>query len=173
MLHFVNTYHLTQIPISTLLMHFTSMFQQFYSPITIWLMGSPFPLKTGANKLNIHSSCNLSLNKISLNMFVKDFKHLSPPALNISRATPEGPLGFQFSFDSLHTAPLQSPFSTLHPLLASMLSLNSFLTFINIFIWSFPYNHRLHLQHLSLQTTPVFITITFALNPFSKLFFHL
>ena len=45
-------------------------------------------------------------------MFVKDFKHLSSPALNISRATPDS----QLSFDSLHTTPLQPQFSSLHPL---------------------------------------------------------
>ena len=61
-------------------------FIQFYG-----LRGFPFPLKLGTNKLNIYSSGNLSLKKI-LNMFVKDFKHLSLPAINISRATPEGPL---------------------------------------------------------------------------------
>ena len=40
----------------------------------------------------MHYSGNLSLTKISLNMFVKDFKHLSPPVLNNSIATPEAPL---------------------------------------------------------------------------------
>ena len=58
------------------------------------LRGSPFPLKIGTKELNIHSSGNLSLNKISLNMFVKDFKHLSPPALNNSVGTLEGPAAF-------------------------------------------------------------------------------
>ena len=57
-------------------------------------MGSPFPLKIGTDKLNIHSSGNLPLKKISLNMLVKDFKLLSPPNLNISRATPDGLVAF-------------------------------------------------------------------------------
>ena len=71
-----------------------SSFKNFIPLYEFGLRGSPFPLKISTNKLNIHSYGNLSLDKISLNMFVKDFKHLSPPALNISIATPEGPLAF-------------------------------------------------------------------------------
>ena len=125
-----------QTPIQNLLVQFKSMFQQLYSPIG--LSGSPFRLKTGTNELNSHSSSNLCLNKISLNMFVRDFKHLSPPALNNSIAAPEGPCAFlifirfiahrTFSTTVLLTAP-----STL---LASMLSLHSFSTFINFSICS-------------------------------------
>ena len=98
-LHFINIYHLTQMPIQNLLMQFESTFEQLYSPISVWIKG--IPVKTGTNELIIHSSGNLSLNKV-LNMFVKDFKHLSPSALNISRATPKDLLS-KLSFDSLHT----------------------------------------------------------------------
>ena len=49
-------------------------------------------------------------------MFLTGFKHLSPPALNCSIATPKGILLSQFSYDLLHTAPLQPQFSSIHPL---------------------------------------------------------
>ena len=69
-LHLINIYNLTQIPIQNLLVQFKSMLQQLYSQYEFGLKGSLFPLKIGTNKLNIHSSGNLSLNKI-LNMLSK------------------------------------------------------------------------------------------------------
>ena len=69
---------------------FKSMFHQFYSHIRVWIKGIPYLL----NEPNIHSFSNLSLNKISLNTFGKDFKHLPLPALKISITTPESLLVF-------------------------------------------------------------------------------
>ena len=68
------------MPIQNLLVQFKSKSQR-YSPIRVWIKGILFPLKIGTNELNIHSSGNVSLNKISLNIFVKDFKHFSPHQL--------------------------------------------------------------------------------------------
>ena len=65
------------------------------------LKRSLFSLKIGTNKVNIHSSSNLSLNKISSNMFAKDFKYLSLPALNNSIPTSEGPLAFPIFIQSI------------------------------------------------------------------------
>ena len=97
-LHFINIYHLT---------------------------GSPFPLKISTNELNIHSSGNLSLNKI-LNMFVKDFKHLSSPVLDNSITTPEGPLAFPIfiRFIAQRTSSTSILLTAPSTLLASMLSLH-------------------------------------------------
>ena len=80
--------------------------------ILLGLRGSPFLSKIGTYELNIHSSGNLSLNKISWKIFLKDFKHLFPPTSSISFATPEGPLALPV----LHTAPfnLNAPHHTLY-----------------------------------------------------------
>ena len=91
-----------QTPIQNLPVQFESMFQQLYSTIKVLFRGSPFPLKIGTNELNTHSSGNLSLNK-TLNMFIKDFKQLSPPALNNSIATQEDPFLIFIRFITHHT----------------------------------------------------------------------
>ena len=44
-LHFINIYHIMQIPIQNLLEQFKSMFQQLYSPIRVSIKGIPFPFK--------------------------------------------------------------------------------------------------------------------------------
>ena len=114
------------------------MFQQLYSPIRVWIKGTPFPLKIGTNELNIYSSGNLSLNKI-LNMFAKDFKHLSPPALKNSVVTPEGLLACPIfiRFVAHRTSSTSILLTAASTLLASMLSLHSFSVLINISICSF------------------------------------
>ena len=128
-----------QTPIQNLLIQFESMFQQLYSPIRVWIKGSPILLKIGPNKLNICSSGNLFSNKISLNMFAKDFKHLSPPALKFFTATPEGPLTFPIfiQFIAHCTSSTSTLLTTPSTLLASILSFHSFSVFINFSIWSF------------------------------------
>ena len=99
----------------------------------------PFPLNIGINELNIHSSSNLFLNKILLNIFVKDFKHLSLPALNISIVTPEGPLAFLIfiQFIAHCTSSTSILLTAPSTLIALMLLLHSFSTFINFFICFF------------------------------------
>ena len=86
-------------------------------------------------------------------MFVKDFQHLSPPALNNSIATQEGSLPFpifiqfivhfnllqliaHFNLHLLHTSTLIL-LTAPSTLLASMLSFHSFSTFINFSMCSF------------------------------------
>ena len=137
-MHFISIYRLTQTPIQTLLIQFKSMFRQLYSPIKVWIQRIPFPLKVGTDKLNIHSSSNLTLNKISLNMFVKDFKHLSPPASNNSIATPQGPFVFLIfiRFIAGHISSPSVLLSAPSTVLVSMLPLYSFSTFINLSICS-------------------------------------
>ena len=100
------------------------------------MKGISFPLKTCTNELNIHSSGNLSLNKISLNIFVKDFKHLSPPALNTSIETPEGPLAFLIFIWSIahHNSSTSILLIALSTILASMLSRHLFSTSIKFYI---------------------------------------
>ena len=90
------------------------------------LGGFPFLLKIGTNKLNIHSSGNLSMNKILLNMFVKDFKDLSPPALNNSKQPPEGPLAF---LSTIHCTPHLFNLNSLHCTLY-FTSVNTIIPFI-------------------------------------------
>ena len=121
-LHLINIYHLTQASIQNLLIQFKSMFQKLYSPIRVWIKGIPFLLNIGTNELNIHCSGNLSYDKI-LNMFVKDFKNLSPPALNDSITTPEGPLAFLIFiwFIAHFTSSTSILLTTPSTLLASML----------------------------------------------------
>ena len=67
----------------------------------------------------MHSSGNLSLNKISLNVFVKTFKHLSPPALkNSTYSNSKGPIcfpDFHTIHRKLHLFNLNSPHCTLYP----------------------------------------------------------
>ena len=78
-------------------------------------MGFPFPLKIGTNELNIHSSGNLSLNKISLNMFLKDFK-LIPTRLKQFYSNPRGSTRFSDFHTihcTLHLFNLNSPHCTL------------------------------------------------------------
>ena len=72
-------------------------------------------------------------------MFVKDFKHLSSPTLNISIATPDGPLAFPIfiRFIAHRTSSTSILLTAPSTLLASMLSLHSFSTFINFSICSF------------------------------------
>ena len=126
-LHFIIIYHLTQTPIQNLLVQFKSMFQQLYSPIRVWIKGISFPFKIGTNELNTHSSGNLFLKKITLNMFVKDFKHLSPPALKIL-SQPRGSNCFP-DFHTIHCTPhlfnLNSPHCTLY-----LTSINAITPFI-------------------------------------------
>ena len=74
-LHFINIYHLTQALIQNLLIQFKSMFKRLYSLLRVWIKGIPFPLKICTNELNIRSTGNLSLSKISFYKFAKDFKH--------------------------------------------------------------------------------------------------
>ena len=102
-LHFINIHHVTQTLTQNLLVQFKSMFKQLYSPIRFRIKGIPFPLKISTNEFNINPSGNLYLSKISLNMFVKDFKHLSPPTLNNSIATPDGLLASSI-FPDFHTS---------------------------------------------------------------------
>ena len=96
--------------------------KKLYSPIRVWIKGIPFLLNIGTNELNIHCSGNLSYDKI-LNMFVKDFKNLSPPALNDSITTPEGPLAFLIFiwFIAHFTSSTSILLTTPSTLLASML----------------------------------------------------
>ena len=87
------------------------------------LRGSPFPLKTCTNKLNFHSHINLSLTRVSLNMFVKDFKALSPPPLSNCIETQDcphvSPIFIQFI--AHHTCSASIFLTVPSTLLASML----------------------------------------------------
>ena len=88
------------------------------------LRGSLFPLKIDTYELNIHSSGNLFLSKISLNVFVKDFQHLSPPTLR----KPGGHTCF-FSFYTIHCTLYLLNLNSSHCFLY-LISINAIIPFI-------------------------------------------
>ena len=102
--------------------------------------GDPRSLGTnsGTNELNIHSSGNLSLNKVSLNV-CRRFQTLIPTSLKHFYSKPRGPTCFP-DFHAIHGTPhlfnLRVPHWTLY-FIASVLSLHSFSTFIRFSICSF------------------------------------
>ena len=137
-LHFINIYHLIHMPIQNLLKQFKSMIQQLYFPIRVWIKGSPFPLKIATNTLNIHSSSNLSLKKISVNVCQR-FQTLIAISLKQFYSNHRRPTcfpSFHLIHCTMHLFNINSPHCTLY-LTSILQSLHSFSTFINFSICSF------------------------------------